>query len=229
MLTNNGPLDAAEYNEPFDELEANLDALIAQETDELIAGKLNDTIKEIQALTKAAEKDRKAVKEPHLAASKRVDADYMPLKTRGTELAARGKARVTEYLVEQQRIADEARRKAEAEEAERARIAAEMADDALVGDMVNQEAEEAAQAANVARAEYENAGRAGSLTGQSRVMSLRTIYQAEIDDYQAAAAHFASHPKVQDAILAAANSILRGPDRPDSLPGIIIKKIQKAA
>ena len=229
MLTNNGPLDASEYDEPFNELEANLDALIAQETDELVAGKLNDTIKEIQSLTKQAEKDRKAVKEPHLAASKRVDAEYMPLKTRGIELAAKGKARVTEYLVEQQRIADEARRKAEAEEAERARIAAEMADDALVGDMVKQDAEDAAQAATVAQAEYENAGRAGSLTGQSRTMSLRTSYQASISDPVAAATFFADHPKVQDAILAAANAMLRGQDRPESIAGMTINKIQKAA
>lgn len=228
-LTNNGPLDADEYIEPFDDLEANLNALIEKELDDTTAGQLNDCIKEIQALTKSADKDRKAIKEPHLSASRYVDASFKPITTRGAELANKGKAVVTAYMVEQQRIADEARRKAEAEAAERARVAEQLANDALVGDMVAQEAVEAARAAEVAQATAGIAGRVGSLTGQSRTMSLRTSYEAVITNPVAAATFFADHPSVQDAIVKAANALLRGANRPESIAGIQINTIQKAA
>lgn len=228
-LSNNGPLDAAEYIEPFDELEANLNALLSAELDEATAGQLNDCVKEIQALTKSADNDRKAIKEPHLVAGRQVDADFKPITERGKSLADKGKKAVTAYMIEQRRIADEARRKAEAEAAERARIAEELAKDALVGDMVKQEAEEAERAAEAAKAAAENSGRVGSLTGQSRVMSLRTSYEAVITDPIAAATFFADHPKVQDAIVQAANAMLRGKDKPESIAGMKINTIQKAA
>ena len=228
-LSNNGPLSADEYTEPLDGLESNLDAILSDKITDESAGRLNDCIAEIRNLMKKAEADRKAIKEPFLQGGKRVDADFKPISERGKDLADRGKKAATEYMMEQQRIANEARRKAEAEAAERARIAAQLADDALVGDMVQQEAIEAADAAKAAKLVYDNSGRVGSLTGTARTMSLRTSYRAEIIDPMAAAKFFADHPAVQDAILSAANALLRGKDRPASIAGIKINEIQKAA
>ena len=228
-LSNNGPLNADDYREPFDGLEDNLNDLLGLEITEDVAGRLNDVISEIRGLTKKADADRVAIKKPFLDGGKRVDAEFKPVTTRGKELADKGKAAVTAYMIEQQRIANEARRKAEAEAAERERIAAQLASDALVGDMVQQEAEDAATAAEAARLVSDNSGRVGSLTGTARTMSLRTSYRAEIIDPMAAAKFFSDHPAVQDAILSAANALLRGKDRPASIAGIKINEIQKAA
>lgn len=228
-LSNNGPLDAADYNEPLDELEAHLTEIIALELDDASAAKLNDVVKEIQSLTKAANKDRVAIKQPHLDAGRQVDDDFRPVLDRGKSLAQRGKDAATAYMVEQRRIAEEARRKAEEEAARKARIAEELANDALIGDDVAREAKDASLALITAEAEASTSGRLGSMSGQSRVMSLRVSYKAEIEDADKAAAYFASHPKVQEAILVVANQILRSPDRPQSIAGIKINKIERAA
>lgn len=228
-LSNNGPLDAAEYNEPLTELESHLSELLEIELDDVTAGKLNDVVKEIQTLTKSADKDRKAIKEPHLVAGRQVDADFKPIAERGKRLIDKGKAKVTAYMVEQQRIADEVRRKAEAEAEKARKIAEQLANDALVGDSVQEDALQAERSLQAAQAEANNASRVGSVSGQSRVMSLRTSYQAEITDAVAAATYYADHPRVRDAILMVANAALRGADKPTEIPGIAIRTIQKAA
>lgn len=228
-LSNNGPLDAFEYNEPLTELESHLSELLAIDLDDVTAGKLNDVVKEIQTLTKSADKDRKAIKEPHLVAGRQVDADFKPIAERGKALIDQGKAKVTAYMIEQQRIADEARRKAEAEAEKARKIAEQLANDALVGESVQEDAKQAERAAQAAQAEASDAGRVGSVSGQSRVMSLRKSYLAEITDPAAAAAHYANHPKLRDVIQAIANAELRSANKPESIPGIIIRTIQKAA
>lgn len=228
-LSNNGPLDAGDYTEPLDELEAHLNELLAQDLDDTSAGKLNDVVKEIQTLTKSADKSRVAIKEPHLTAGRKVDEEFKPVIERGKTLASKGKDKATAYMIEQRRIAEEARRKAEEEAAEKARIAEQLRQDALIGESVQADAEEAERLVLVATAEADNAGRVGSVSGGSRTMSLRTSYKAELSDAKSAAIHFADHPKVQDAILSAADALLRGADRPDSIPGINIQKIEKAA
>ncbi|WP_416877935.1 hypothetical protein [Litorimonas sp.] len=228
-LSNNGPMDAADYEEPLTELESNLSDYEGVTLDDESAAKLNDLLKEIQKVGKDADKSRVALKEPHLVAGRKVDDDFRPIKEKAGELHKTGKGYMTAYLVEQKRIADEARRKAEQEAAEKARIAEQLAKDALIGEDVKRDAEEAAKAVDLAKAQAENSGRAGSYQGGARTMSLRTSYEAVLSDPKAAAIHFADHPRVQDAIISAANAILRGSDRPDAIPGIEIKKIQKAA
>ena len=228
-LSNNGPMDAADYEAPLSELEENLAEYRDVNLDDESCSKLNDLLKEIQAVGKDADKSRVALKEPHLVAGRQVDDDFRPIKDKAKELHTDGKKIVTAYLVEQKRIADEARRKAEAEAAEKARIAEKLKADSLIGEDVVNEAREAQKAADLASAQYDNAGRAGSYQGGARTMSLRTSFEAEFTDVKAAALHFADHPKVQDAILSAANALLRGSDRPESIPGIKINTVQKAA
>ena len=227
--TNNGPLNAAQYEGPLDDLDGQLNGLLSQTISQDIASKLSDCIAEIRRLASAADKDRVAIKEPHLTASRRVDDDFRPIKSRSAEMIKRGKGAVTAYMVEQQRIADEARRKAEAEAAEAARVAEELAKDAIVGDMVKQEAQDAELAAVSANAEYESSRRIKGQDSHSRAMSLRTYYEAEIIDPIEAAKFFASDAKVQDAILSAANRLLRSAEKPESIPGITINTKQKAA
>ena len=228
-ISNNGPMSAEQYEPLLSELEARLGCLIDQEVDEGVAAGLNDCISAIRTLGKNADADRKKIKEPHLTAGKQVDDDFRPISTKVKSLVDSGKKVVTAYIIEQQRIAKEAEEKALAEERERQRIADAMKDDALIGETVVSEAEAASEAALIAKAETENAGRIGSMSGGARAMSLRVSYSAQIENPAIAAAHFADHPRVQDAIIQAANAILRGADRPDAIPGITINEIKKVA
>lgn len=208
-IPNNSPKDAAEYEAPLDELEAKLDGFDSDSLDEVSAAELNDTIKAIQALGKRADADRVVIKKPHFEAGKRVDAEFKPISNRVADLAKKGKSVLTPYLIEQARIAREARELAEREAVEKARIAEQLANDALVGDSVKAEADDAVAKLVVASAVESNAGRVGSASGMARTASLRTYRSAVITDAEKAAIYFCSHPSVQDAIVSAANAIIR--------------------
>lgn len=228
-LSNNGPMGAGDFIDPLNELEQNLSTYQDMTLDAESCAKLNDLIKEIDTVRKAADKSRIAIKEPHLTASRKVDADFKPVITKAKDMHNSGKALVTAYLVEQKRIAEEERRKAEEEAVRKARIAEQLANDALIGEDVQKDAEEAARVADIALVNEANSGRAGSFGGSARTMSLRTSYRAEIENATVAAAYFADHPKVQDAIISAANALLRSPDRPNAIAGMKIIQEQKAA
>ena len=208
-LTNNGPKSADEYNAPLDAYSIDLQRFEGLELDSETAAELNDLIKAIQGTGKQAESDRKEIKEPHLRASNSVDDDFRPVKERVADMVKSAKGYLTPYLVEQDRIANELRRKAEAEAAEKARIAEQLANDALVGDSVKADSEAAQAALTVAEAQQANAGRVGSASGMARTSSLRTYRHAKITDARAAAIYFCDHPTIQDAITTAANAIIR--------------------
>lgn len=231
MITdNNPPKDAADYEAPLDTLKDRLSEFELGNMDDARASELNDLIKDIQALNKSAENDRKAIKEPYLLAGRKVDADFKPIKTRADSLVKSAKAILTPYLVEQARIAKEAREAAEREAAEKARIAEQLKQDALVGDSVVKESEEAAANLAMANAKEVNAGRAGSSSGTSRTASLRTYRYAEITDPEKAAVYFCTHPSVQDAIISAANAIIRNAKGGFvKMDGIEIKEEQRVA
>lgn len=208
-LSNNGPKSADDYNAPLEALNADLQRFDGLELNSDLAAELNDLIKAVQGVGKSAETDRKAIKEPHLNASRQVDADFAPIKQSVADMVKRGKGYLTPYLVEQDRIANELRRKAEQEAAEKARIAEALANDALIGDSVAKDAEDAERNLQIATAAASNAGRVGSASGDARTASLRTYRTAEIVDIEKAALFFCTHPSVQDAIVTAANAIIR--------------------
>lgn len=159
-------------------------------TDEEQAGKLNDFTGQCRAAYKEIEDTRKAAKEPHLEASKAVDAKFKTLTGPLEELGKSLKAMLAEYAAEKQRKLDEQKRlereeaNRKAAEAERLRKEAEASDDVIA----KAEAAAAAEAAEKAQklANKETRARIASGTGGGRTMSTRITYRASIDDDSAA-------------------------------------------
>lgn len=209
-IDNNGPKDANEYEAGLNALQADLDRFDGVEINEQLAAELNDFMAVARNTNKEAEKDRKLIKEPFLQGGRDVDARFKPVTTRLSEMLAKAKSILTPYVVEQQRIAEEIKRKAREEAEAKARAAELLAEDEIVGEMVKQEAEDSAKIASIADAQAENAGRVGSASGYARTASVRSYWDASISDARAAAIHYCDHPKVQDVIIALAQADMRG-------------------
>lgn len=196
------------------------------------AGDARDLIARTQALGKKVEGARKEAKQPHMDAAKAVDAEFKPLKEALDDLVAAIKRPLQAYLV-----AEEKRRQAEAEAARKAaEEAAAFAEDASADD----DAELAAKAAEFAKRRQEKAEQATALAenrtkveskaGLSRAASLRTYRYAEITDALAAAAHYANHPDVLDAIQKVANAEIRAAKgAPVTIPGVTVREEQRIA
>ena len=228
--TNNAPLDASDYQAPFDVLQANLDDFKDATIDTESAAELNDLIKSIKSKAKEADTDRLALKKPHADAANMVQSAFNVVRDRAAIMAKQANALLTPFLVEQRRIAEEAEQLAREEAERKAKIAQALEDDEFAGEQAAQEAARAASVVNLKAVETETAGRAGSASGTSRTASLRTSYKAEIVDYQAAAKHFASHPAVQEAIIKLAEAAMRS-DRHKAtvIPGVQFNKQYQAA
>lgn len=196
------------------------------------AGDARDLIARTQALGKKVEAARKEAKQPHMDAAKAVDTEFKPLKEALDELVAAIKRPLQAYLV-----AEEKRRQAEAEAARKAaEEAAAFAEDASADD----DEELAAKAAEFAKRRQEKAEQAAALAengakveskaGLSRAASLRTYRYAEVTDTAAAAAHYANHPDVIEAIQKVANAEIRAAKgAPVTIPGIVVREEQRVA
>ncbi len=220
-ISNNGPKDASLYMPDLDDLQSQLDTLSGVNND-IDAALVNDLIKDIQKVAKAADKDRVALKKPFADAAKKVQDEFNVVRDAAAALIKSAKAVLEPYLIAERRKADEARRIAEEEAAKRQRIADALKDNIVVGDAVKEDAEHAERIAAAAIKQVKEAGQSGSFSG-NRSAALRKTYTASITDPAAAAVHFSNNPRVQEAIEAAANALLRSPaTRVDAIPGMKI-------
>jgi hypothetical protein len=119
------------------------------------AGKVTTFIKQIKLYKSDADNWRKAKKQPHLEAGKKIDADGKILAGVVDNALNAASTALNKYLAEQQRKADEERRRQEAEarrmaeEAERLRKEAEASNDAVLvaqAEQAKQASEEVAKA-----------------------------------------------------------------------------------
>lgn len=148
--------------------------------DEDQAKKASTFVAQIREALKAIEAARKDEKAPHIDAGRAVDQKWKPLAALLEPIQGAMGQKLTAWQVAQQRIADEARRKAEQEAAKRQAEADRLAAEAKTVE----DQERAAQAAQAADAEAQKAkaidSRTRSDTGQTT--SLRKAWKFEITD-----------------------------------------------
>lgn len=224
---------------PIEEIRQRTDDLIAATDawlekvpeigDEETAGKASDLLDQLRAEFKAAEKERKAEKQPHLDAGKAVDEAYKPVTARLTVAAEAIKNLITPWLQKKQAAEDAARRKREEdarkaqEEADRIAAEAEKANsiDAQIA------ATEAQERAEAAQKDAETERKAQTRGDFGRTTALRTTYRGEIADWDAALAFYSTDPLVSEAVAKAIARDIRGGTR--VIPGVRIIQEQKAA
>lgn len=203
--------------------------------DEAQAAKANDFIAGAKKLAAEAEAQRKREKQPHLDAGRAVDATWAALISRIDKIIDVVKPKLAAYLREQ-----EAKRRAEAEEAARKQREAEEAARAAAIDAANAESasqriaaeERAAGHARIAEeaaaeAEARNGpARAESATGLANRRALRTVRRPAIVSLPLALAHYRDDPELRDLILKLAARDLReapvrrGEKHIPTIPGI---------
>ncbi len=167
--------------------------------------------KKLAGIAKKATDLHKVEKQPHLDAGRTVDDKWRDLKEEPADLSKKLKRHMDAYLLEQQRIENERRRK-EQEEADRLRREAE--ERARAAEASNDEAaKEEAQRLNAEAAEREKAAQAkNAQAGRTGAkVSLRTFVSAHVTDYEAAAKALlaANHPEFKQFIEQLANRAVR--------------------
>lgn len=226
-LNNNAPRDAEDYL-------AELDRFVpacAQWAQGVVtganAGEVRDLIGKIDALSKSAEKDRKAIKEPYLEQGRKIDTAFKPVAERAESLMKPLKAMLTAFLA-----AEEKRKREEAEAARKeaeakARAAEALKEDAFVGEHVAQMAKEAEQRAAQAIRLAENNAVKGAET--DRALGLRTYRKARIVNAAMLVGHYANHPEVLAVCEKLANAAIRAHGGEVSIPGVEVIEEKKVA
>lgn len=205
------------------------------ELDDVTAAKANDFLAGASKLASAADKARKAEKEPHLQAGRDVDAKWGKLAERIAKIVAIVKPKLAEHMrkkeAERRAAAEEERRRAE--EAKRAADAARMDAANAQSASARMEAEERAE--EHARIADTSADRAEDLSGKARVASatglantraLRTVRRPEIVSLPQALAHYRDRAEIAEAIKTIAAAELRhaptidGAKQVPTIPGI---------
>lgn len=151
--------------------------------DDATAGKAADFVKLIGANVKKAEDQRKAAKEPLLAAGKELDGAYKAVTDPLAALKARVEAKVGAYLRDKEakaRAVREAAERAAREEAERRAAAMQTEQDLAQAEAAEETAQAAAQAAAVKPAEL-----ARTRSEYGAVGTLRTEWTFEVTDAKA--------------------------------------------
>lgn len=199
------------------------------------AGKCQDLLDQLLKERQAVDAQRVEEKRPYDEAGKEVQRFYVPLIDT-IEIAAgvlnplKGAwLRLKQAQIdEEKRIAAEAAAKAEAE-AEAARTAAE---ETTAGDAVERQmaADDAAQRAAEAAAAAQRAATAkpqvhGEVGG--RASGFKTVWFAEVTDWQKAAAALSNHPAVRDAIQRVANAAARSTKAATKIDGVTVKSRQE--
>jgi hypothetical protein len=184
--------------------------------------------KRIAAIAKKATDLHKVEKQPSLDEGRRIDDKWRDLKEGPADLSKKLKRHMDEFLLEQQRIENERRRKAQEEadrirrEAEAAAHAAEEAENSEAKAEADRLAKAAADAEREAQAKNAAAGRTGAK------VALRTFVSAKVNDYQAAATALVlmKHPDILAVIDQLANRAIKSGQ---SLPGVERFEEQRAA
>lgn len=207
------------------------------ELDADLAPRARDFIDGVKKFGRKADDARKVEKEPHLAASREVDARWKSITDAAAKIAAIVEPKLLAYMKAEQKKADDARREAEARAraAEDAQRRAEADAATARTDSARIEAERTAQvAAQVVEAEQKAAAaapvRVESATGLARAAGLKTIRRARIVDLNRALLHYRGDPKLRDLILQLANADIRDAKGGDiNIPGVAVDEEQGLA
>lgn len=165
-------------------------------------------------------------KEPHLTASREVDAKWRPIIDDAKDWAAKAKRHVEPFLIAQKR-AEEARARAAAEEAARLRREAETAAAAArEAELTDEKAEaeraelirQAQEAEKAAEARNASAGRTGAR------VALRTEKRGEIVDYDVLLMALKDRAEIKEVVQSLAN---RAAKSGFELPGMKIVELEK--
>ena len=192
------------------------------------SGDANDLIRLCGNLSREIDAHRKKEKQPFLDAGREIDGTFNPL-VRDAKIAPDAlKARLSEYLREQERIAQEAARKA-AEEAERVRIEAE-AEKAVSMPADEAEIEAGAEAAEImAEAAAAEAEKARTAKGSHGLMAsgLKTKREVIVTDPVGLVRHFHKHPDVVELCHKLAKAQVRAARGGEvDIEGIAIKEVR---
>ena len=179
-------------------------------------------------LAKEIDGQRETEKKPHLEAGRAVDAAYKPLLETVEATQKKLKAPLQSFIVEREkeakRIADEkAKALREAEEAARKAAEEPEEDPFLAATAPTVDLAAAKVEAKVAELQVSAASRVSSAAGGFNATSLKTVRKANVTDYAALIAHYASHYEVKDAALKLANADIRhAKGAPITIPGVEI-------
>lgn len=197
---------------------------------EIQASQLTDHIDGLRGLWKKVDASRKAEKKPHDDAGKAVQTAFTPLLAKIKKSADDLKPKLADFAEEKERIEQQKKDEAaaiarkEAEAAEKLRQEAEAANDVSA----QVDAEERAKAAEVAAKEASKPVKTAikSASGAGRSMSMRTVKEVEVGNYNALYLRYRERPEVQELLhrLATAEVRAAGYDHTaDPVPGIEIK------
>lgn len=188
------------------------------------AARFRDLIDEAGKIEKKVEARRKDQKQPHLDAGKAIDGAHAALAEPITKARDFLKKSLGKFM-----LAEEQRRREEAErarrEAEEARKAAEIETDPFAEFDAKQAQEAAHDAAKVARAPVNVSG-----LEATRAAGLRSYWLVEVTDAVALVQHFNTAPAVIDAAQKLAASMVRSARGGDcGIPGIKITEDKRVA
>ncbi|RMF07406.1 MAG: hypothetical protein D6773_03535 [Alphaproteobacteria bacterium] len=200
--------------------------------DEASAARANDYVAGARRLWQQIDDERKAEKQPHLDAGRRIDGEYKPLLDMLERSAKEVAARLTDYLKRQEearrkeREAQEAAARAAARAAAEARRAAERRNDIAGQIEAEQAAEEARRALDAAAKPVRVSVESDS--GGANRRSLRRVRKAKIANISAAFVHYRDRPEVRELIERLANAEIRAArGRAVTIPGIEIIEEEK--
>lgn len=219
---------ADDFTHSIDTLKHEAEAIEGVNADNAEAAR--DVIARAQQVSKRVEAARKEAKQPHLDASKAVDAEFKPLKEALDGIANTLKKALSDFL-----LAEERRRQQEAEAARKA--AEEAAAFAAEADMDDELAERAAKFAQKRQEQAQQAEQAaadktrvGSQDGIARAASLRTYRYAEITHPAATANHYINHPDLLATLEKLANADIRAAKgEAVTIPGVAVREEKRVA
>lgn len=207
------------------------------ELDAELAPRARDFLDGIKKFGRKADEARKAEKEPHLAASREVDARWKSITDAAGKIAAIVEPKLLAFMRAEQKKADDARREAEAiaaqaaAERKAAEDAAAKAATASARIEAERKADEAAQVEQTAQKAAETGPvRVESATGLARSAGLKTIRKARITDIKRALLHYSTDPRLAEIVLQLANADIRASKGAAvHIPGVTVEEEQGLA
>ena len=223
MLTNNPPSAAELFADEIASLKDRI-AAFPPITDGN-AGDARDLIGLAKKLAKDIDTKRDEEKRPHLEAGRQIDATFKPLVDAANAAPAPLSNALLAYVNEQKRLAAEAAEKARRMAKEEARRAAELADDPILGEDVQDTAKLAQQKADVAAASVKTVATVKGSEG-FRAAGVRVSYKAEVYNYEALVKYYADHVDVRAAAEKVANAMIRANKGQVAIPGVNVIAVE---
>lgn len=219
-------IDFNEAVDKHDGIRARIAMLVDSSTravanDQETAGRCAELIRQMGAVERVVEDERKAVKDPYLAAGRAIDEAARTLIAPLAEAKSKVRKIAEDFMREEQRKADEARRAAEAEAArQRAEAERRAQEERERAAAENREPEPVAEPVYAAPAPKADPVQVRSDFGA--VMSGRKVKVAVIVDPLKAYKAVKSVPAVQEAIQKAVNGLVRAGQT--NIPGVEIRE-----